>query len=365
MDVSGKHSLSERIKILLNQSTTDDLLTLNYEEGILRLSGFVGKPQSASKQNQKQYLFINNRQISDRMISLSVKEAFGTLLPHSSTPIFVLHLFLPPEIVDVNVHPRKEQVAFINSKEIFTNIKEAITQVLNENNLTFNLAKFKYESSARIGETTSLAGELLKESVLPWNRDEKIDFKPSDKLLQIHQTYILSENQQEIFFIDQHAAHERILYEEFVSTFEKDKKHAFELPKPSSLSLSIIEADLLDENKISLEKAGFIMEHFQGNNYLVRKIPVVFRGRNIEKVIKDILSDLKDDTIKSIDTQSQRMLAFLACRAAVKRGDVLTQKQMKDLVTKLTASPNNITCPHGRPTKIQVSIEELDRLFKR
>jgi DNA mismatch repair protein MutL len=367
LDLSRKQVLSDRVKKLLGQSTFDELLSFNFEDGYFKVSGFVGKPQIASKQNQKQFLFVNNRHVSDRMISLSVREAFGTLLPSSSTPLFILFVTLPPEIVDVNVHPRKEQVVFVNSKQVFDGVKQAITQVLNENNLTFNLAKFKYESSAQIGETTSYSGRYLKESVLPWSRDEAINFKPTNKLLQIHQTYILLQTKNELCLIDQHAAHERILFEEFKYTFENNKKLKihYELSKPLPLSLSLKEAQLIEEYLSYFEDIGFAIEHFQGNNFLIRNVPTIFRGRNIEKIIRDMLSDFEMGTLNSVDARTLRMLAFLSCRAAVKKGDILTDKQMKDILKKLDTTLNNTTCPHGRPTKIQISISELDKLFKR
>ncbi len=367
LDLSKRQNLSDRIKVLLGQSLSQELLPLNFEDSMIKLIGFIGKPQSSSKQNQKQFLFINNRHVTDRMISLSVREAFGTLLPASSTPIFILYLELPPEIVDVNVHPRKEQVAFINAKQIFDGVKQAVTQVLQENNLTFNLAKFKFESSEKIGETTSIAGKYIKESVLPWNRNEAILFKPTNKLLQIHQTYILLETKEGLVLIDQHAAHERILFEEFMHSFEVNKKSktSFEFPKPLTLSLSLKETQLMEEYIPYFENSGFSIEHFQGSNFVVRNAPIIFRGRNIEKIIRDMLSDLEIEAIKSIDIRSQRMLTFLSCRAAVKKGDVLTSKQMKDIIKKLEVTSNNATCPHGRPTRIQISIDEIDKLFKR
>jgi DNA mismatch repair protein MutL len=367
LDFSRQQSLLERIRTLLGESDAEQLINISFEEGMIRISGFIGKPQGASKQNQKQFLFINNRHVTDRMIALSVKEAFGTLLPATNTPIFLLNISIPPEIVDVNVHPRKEQVSFINSKEIFDSVKLATTQVLNESNITFNLAKFKYESSARTGETTSYAGSLLRESVLPWNRDEKINFKPSAKLLQIHQTYILSQTVEGLFLIDQHAAHERVLYEDFIQSFAdaKKKKEIIELAKPISISLSLKETQLLDEHISYFGNTGFIIDHFQGNNYIIRAVPIVFKGRNSEKIIKDMLADLDEEINKSVDTRTQRMLAFLSCRAAVKSGDVLTEKDMKDLLNKLEKAPNDTTCPHGRPTRITINISEIDQLFKR
>ena len=366
-DLPARKDNFDRVAFLLGSAITEQLLPIDYEEGFIKIRGFIGKPHIASRQNRQQFLFVNSRPISDRIISLSVKEAFGTLLPSSSTPIFILSLVLPPETVDVNVHPRKENVSFINSKQIFDAVKTAVTTVLNEHNLTLGLAKFRQENSARIGETTSFAGELLRESVLPWDRSDSISINPSTKLIQIHQTYILSQAKNGLVFVDQHAAHERILYEEFIKSFETKKlqKQSVELEKPLTLEVALNELQIIDENKKYFGELGFMIEEFPGNTIIIRKVPLVFKGRNIEKVIRELVTDLENETIKFVDERSRRMLAFLSCRAAVKAGDVLTDKEMKDILRKLEQTDNNDTCPQGRPTSIQVTLEELHRSFKR
>lgn len=367
LDLPAKSQIEERVKVILGASIFDQLVPLSFEEGYIKISGFIGKPQVASKQNLKQFLFVNNRHVNDRIISLAVKEAFGTLLPASSTPIFLLHLTLPPEIVDVNIHPRKEQIAFINAKQIFDAIKQATSETLQNHNLTFKLVKFKEETSARVGETTSFSGILLKESVLPWDRTPEVTIKPSTQLIQVHQTYIFSQTKDGILLVDQHAAHERILYEKFVKAFEtqKQKNENYVLGKPLSIELSINESQLLEEYHYFFQETGFVIDHFQGTHFIIRSIPILFKGRNIEKIVMDLLADLEHEIVKDIDIRSHRMLAFLACRAAYKSGDLMTQEQMKEILTDLEDTPNNATCPHGRPTRIPLSLEELHRLFKR
>lgn len=367
LDLRAKDNAFERVKVLLGASLFDQLIPLRFEDGYIKIFGLLGKPQVASKQNQKQFIFVNNRHITDRMISLSVKEAFGTLLPASTTPIFLLHINLPPELVDVNVHPRKEQIAFINARQIFDALKQATVETLNSHNLTFKLAKFKQESSARLGETTSCSGVFLKETVLPWNRGEEMTAKPTNSLIQIRQTYIFFQTKDGMFFLDQHAAHERILFEQFVKAFKNKKLQgeSYELSDPFFIDLSLTETQILDEFADWFEKLGFHFEHFQGNSFLIRKAPVVFKGRNLENILREVLSDLENETPRDIDTRSQRMLTFLACGAAVKSGDVLTQNFMQDIVNLLDKTPHNVTCPHGRPTRIQITWDDLNKLFYR
>jgi DNA mismatch repair protein MutL len=323
----------ERIRTIVGETTFQHLLPFSFSEGYITLSGYVGKPNSASS-TPKQYIFINKRNISDKLISLAVKEAFGTLLPQAQSPTFLLFATLPTEAVDVNVHPRKEQVNFLNSQMVFDAIRLAITQTLSQHNLTISQVPWIDDIHVRKGETQSIAGQLLRNAVLPWNREE-IGNSKTTAILQIHQTYILATAQEGLIVIDQHAAHERILYEQFAKSYEEKKKsqETSVLTTPITLTFSLQETQIFEEYKEQVTMGGFELEHFQGNSYVVRKIPKVFQGRNIEKILNEMLSEFAEDrTPKSIDTRTYRMLAYLSCRAAVKSGDVLSVQKMKAII---------------------------------
>jgi DNA mismatch repair protein MutL len=362
-----KKTLIERVEKLLGEHIMHHLLPITSDEGYIKIHGFIGKPQIAAKNNQKQYIFVNNRRITDRTISLAVREAYGTLLPTSFTPIFLIHINVPHEMVDVNIHPRKEQVAFINQKMIFDAVKDTINQTLTSHNITFNLVKFHRADTIRKGETSSYSGKLLKETVLSPEKVSNDELITNAPFIQMEKTYIFTVAKTGFLLIDQHAAHERILFQEFIKTFEEErnKSKTHILSTPVQLQLSINEMQILEEFIQIFKNMGFHIENFAGSTYLIRKIPSVFRGRNIQAIIVDMLSDLTDDMVGSIDLKTKRMLSFLACRAAVKSGDVLAKNQMKQLVKTLTSTENNTTCPHGRPTKIMISSEELQRWFQR
>src|SRR5690606_30734008 len=142
-DFPQKPTIADRVSTVIGSSLADELIPVSYEDGHISITGYIGKPQVALRQNQKQFLLVNGRHISDRMISLSVREAFGTLLPSSHTPVFILSLSLPHEMTDINIHPRKEQIAFRNQKEVFDTIKLCVIQALRDHNITFRMAKFK------------------------------------------------------------------------------------------------------------------------------------------------------------------------------------------------------------------------------
>lgn len=365
-DFPPKNDLRERIRLLLGPTIFDQLLKINYEDGQIHIEGYIGKPQAALKQNLKQYIYVNTRHVTDKMISLSVKEAFGSLLPSSHTPVFILHLTVPYDFVDVNIHPRKEQISFINHKQVFDIVKAAVLQTLSENNITFQLAKFKQEYSAKISETTAAAGIELKHTVLPWNRKDQVTALEKETFEQLYQTYILAITEEQIFFIDQHAAHERILYERFLQEFTDQQMKQHTLKEPITLHLSLSEAQTVEEYFDILQNAGFILENFSGNSYLLRSIPKGYEGRGIEKIIRELLAELATDkTLKTVDIYSERMLAFLSCRAAIKAEDPLDKKQMKNLFVTLMKTSNNETCPHGRPTMTILSREDLNKLFRR
>ncbi|HEX8964887.1 MAG TPA: DNA mismatch repair endonuclease MutL [Patescibacteria group bacterium] len=361
LDLPKETQSNSRIEKLLGQEIMQYSLPVKKEEQYLKLWGFVTKPQLSSKTQNKQFIFVNNRRVSDKLISTAVKEAFSTMLEPTSYPIFILFLDIPFEMVDVNVHPRKEQVAFINSKFIFETIKQVITHVLSVNNITFQSFLPK-----KIGAdtTTSYAGRLLKETVL---EKESLIPTPSSPIVQLHKVYIVTQTKDGVLFIDQHAAHERILFEKLVKEFKQqtESTSSFPLPKPIPLSLPIAEIEIIRENSDFFNKLGFMFID-KGNKVAITHVPALFKDRNPKQLLQNMVDTLQEDLpLQAIDTVSLEMLSFLACRAAIKLGDKLTLEQMEKVISELEKSPNNATCPHGRPTKIVFPLKNISRLFKR
>lgn len=362
-----KKEVIERIKVVWGELYFQQLLPVLFEDAYIKIEGFIGKPQIAGVNNNKQVLFINKRKITDKLLQLAIKEGFGTLLPQTSTPAYILNITIPHEMIDVNIHPRKETVSFIDARIVFDILKYAVTQVLLERNITYNSIVLTDTLQERKGETQTFAASLLKEKVLPWDRESIGELQKKSQVIQIHNLYLFVVTKRGVLLLDQHASHERVIYEQFLEVFEKErqKRTAYVLPKPKTIEFSLVESQIFDEYKESLLQIGFDIEHFQGNAFVIRKIPVVFKGRNVEKIIQEMLASFSDDIPKTIDSRTQRMLAFLACRSSVKSGDSLTPKQCSSIVKELLQTKNNTTCPHGRPTRIEISIENLNSIFKR
>lgn len=364
----------ERIKSIMSEETFSFFLPVKKINSYISISGFIAKPQINTSTQSKQLLFVNNRKINDKLISLAIKEAYGTMIESSIYPLFILFLDLPLEMVDVNVHPRKEQVAFLNNSFILQIVKEAISETLQENNITFQNLSWK---RAGVGTTKSFAANLLRQTVL----DKSIFIKDTTSpILQIKKLYLLYQTKDEIIILDQHAAHERILFEKLEKEFLKQKKKnkAIPLKEPYVLHIPNTEQLLLQEQRKIFEKLGFTFYFSKESQphrkkqinsedrIIVTHVPFLFQDRKPQELIKQLLEDIEEGIhMKDIDKVSEEMIAFLACRSAVKAGDILTENQMEKIIEELEDTPNNITCPHGRPTRISLSIHELNLQFKR
>ncbi len=177
--------------------------------------------------------------------------------------------------------------------------------------------------------------------------------------------FIINPTKNGLEIIDQHAAHERILYQQFIELFSQSKNQTFKLDQPLSIQLNYLQQQTLKDNLQKLEDLRFYFELFGPNNYRLTEVPLIYQDYNLESLIPDLLSEISDQTIKDQDAQTERLIAFLACRRAIKAGDELSVKQMIELVNKLHQTKNYQTCPHGRPTILNISLAELLSAFKR
>lgn len=357
LSTSQEDTTIERITPLLNVDTLSLLLPVKHTQSHIQITGYIAKPQITTTTSAKQLVFINKRKVHDRTISLAVKEAYGTMLEPTTFPIFVLFLEMPYEMVDVNVHPRKEQVNFLNPKAIFNEVKATIGEVLSENNITFQNLSWKRNG---VGTTNTYAARKLRGQVL--SAQEEIT-KELMQPVQLYNLYLLTADTNGLSVIDQHAAHERILFEKLKQAFLKEKEilATYELPTPIVLRLSAAEKVLIDEHRELLSKIGFRIK-----DNLLTHIPDLYQDRDPHELLRHLLERFTDELpLQGVDTVSEEMLAFLACRTAVKAGDKLEEKQVQEIIETIDKTPNAATCPHGRPTKVALSLSDINHLFKR
>lgn len=407
-------SAISRVEHILHQSS-DDLIELNYKHKI-DISGYIGKAHIGIPSRSRQYIFVNNRPVENSLIAKAVGEAYPNLLMNKKYPIFVLSIKIPPDLVDVNVHPRKTEVKFQNTQEIFIEVKNAVysafknTQLItpNKDNLEFEDPNIYKSGSLNkplrndVQEALNFTRQILQKQENPDNNIleeypidntdkgiskadqlESLFEKGSDvdtstlhntnsnfgKIEQFLNKYIVFEMYGELHIMDQHAAAERILYEKYLKQLKNESLNIQTLLIPLGIKISLKDMPIIEENIDLLEKMGIEITLSANDEITLNGLPFELETREMEKLIADLISILKDvGTIdkKHINTELQdRLAASLACHSAIKFGDKLSDEEIIALINDLYECQTPFTCPHGRPTIHTFKSLDLEKLFKR
>lgn len=365
-------SETERLSLAFGDSEAQ-LFALEDQSGMVTLTGRLGSPQASRSSSDKLLFFVNNRPVQDKLLLTAVKDAYASLLDPTRFPIGYLSLTIPNEYVDVNVHPRKEQVAFRDAPSVFDAVLHAVEHTLASQNLTFANLNWKRSTLKQVRQTslrsntqTTPMSRILKETTAPWDirtKKQPVEIAP----IQFHNTFILTQTKRGFSMFDQHAVHERILYEQFKQALlDTDATTPQELSTPINLHLDISSHQQWLEHREVVTKLGFTIQEGKNTTLHITHAPLLFVGRNIEDMFHDLLTNLTTHPHRhTMDRVTHIMLSFLACKQAVKAGEPLTSEQCQELITKLATTAQNATCPHGRPTTVDVSLQELYSLFKR
>ncbi len=333
----------------------------------LRVTGMVGSP--AVNRSSRAYLsfFINRRWISSRLLAWAVEEAYHGLLMTGKHPVAIINISLPANEVDINIHPTKTEVKFQNERPVFSAVQKAVRQALVE-----------MAPTPRIEElaTTYTAPSTTDRPLwAPTGTDHHpIDSPtvaspalllslPALRLLgQLSSSYIIAEGPDGLYLIDQHAAHERILFEQVKQQTSHQKVEVQGLLEPATLEVSPRQDSVLKANYENLAQFGFSMEPFGDKTYLVRTVPVMLHNKDWAGTLRELLDSPSGE---DRNDWSEKMAISIACHGAVRAGQALTDDEMRQLIRQLeqVATPN--TCPHGRPTMIHLSSGQLAREFGR
>jgi DNA mismatch repair protein MutL len=377
-------NLEERIIALTDPSYRDQLLPVNMIKGDYNISGFVGTLNLVRGRPGEQYLFVNRRFIQNRLLNSAVYAAYESLVKRGEYPFSLLNLVLPPDQLDVNVHPRKIEVRFTDEWRIYHVVKSAVREALasilatipsfeqhvgqmvtfgkeidpnqRQEPLWFTPAK-QSESGADLQRAKEYVSNLA-------NQKEEATAIEGSIMWQVHDKYIISQINSGLVIIDQHVAHERVLFEDALLAFDSTPLSAQTLLFPEILEFSIDEYSVLLDILPYLEKLGFRMKENGQNKILLEAIPSDMGWGNENSVIKDIIDHYVANREKS-SSYVENLAASFACHAAVKAGDSLTIEEMQVLVNRLFATKHPYYCPHGRPIIVQLSLEELDQRFER
>lgn len=394
-------NLEDRIDNMLDPTYSRNLLPLNLVKGDYAFSGFVGNLNLVRSRPGEQYLFLNRRFIKDRLMNTAVYGAYESLVKRGEYPFFVINLILPTDQVDVNVHPMKTEVRFKDEWRVFHVLKAGVNDALRTVLDTvpgFNQS-FESSSQANFGNTPFLGQSFRPPAeTIPTNPNQSdMDFlnpKPiqpaqvnlerakdyasklagaptdapdtisTENIWQIHKKYIVSEINSGLVMIDQHVAHERVLYEEAIKAFESTSMASQTMLFPEVLEFSPDDFDGLLDVLPYLEKIGFKIRKQDETSIRIEAIPSEMALGNERTVIREILDNFLKEQ-KQYSSFQEGLAAMFACKAAIKAGDSLTREEMQELVNRLFATEHPYYCPHGRPIIVQMSLDELDGRFER
>ncbi len=397
LHTSGDGSRRSILAALYGVDTAKQMLEVMSEEDGLRLMGFIS-PTSLTRSNRKEItFFINGRWVHDVSLSSALLQAYHTLLMVGRYPLTALFLEIRPDEVDVNVHPAKAEVRFRNQDRIFSFVQRSVRKALLAYSPVPNVA------SSLWGTTRTVPGEPARHVGLDWsighdeeisvgggplsvdsgqlpaanlqsqieNRKSEID-RPSFAAIpllrligQIGATYLVAEGPDGLYLVDQHAAHERVLFEKLMAQHGMKNIPSQSLLTPTVVTLPPQSATSLLIQLPVLQQFGFDVEEFGPNTFQVRAMPVLFMGSDATAALRALVEDFEEDETPLQNEIEARLVARVCKRMAVKAGQVLSNEEQRALLSNLESCDSPRTCPHGRPTMIHLSVDMLERQFGR
>jgi DNA mismatch repair protein MutL len=395
----GTDGLRRRIAVLFPSPAgdiSDDMIETQSSEKGLEIYALMGKPEISRTSNKFQYIFLNGRFIHDKFISHAMKEAYRGLLEPNRFAVVFLFIKMPLEDYDVNVHPTKNEVRFFNANLVHSQILGAMRERLLGTNLSTPVqlpSTTQYNASSR---TRPVQDQKIADAMADFFKKHRSSSQPqfkfkhssavgthvrepvnfvvpippaaqSDrKFIQIHDSYIVAQTDEGFVLIDQHALHERIMYENLCKRVRENKLQSQKLLMPESFEVTEAQTEVLENNSQLLEKLGIEIVPFAPRTMAIQAFPTLLAKADPLDFIQDLIEILEN---KQADIDSDRLLEEIldmaACKAAIKAGQKLTPAEIEQLLAEKENVDCSSRCPHGRPTTIEFSISEMEKQFKR
>ena len=357
------------------------LYEVDYKGGNIGVHGFVASPDAARTTSRGLYLYVNGRFVRDKVLNHAVMEAYAGHLMKGKFPLVVLFVSLPHDQVDVNVHPTKNSVRFEAPKQAHDVVARAVSESLQK----FDRPKWgqtltmkprhrpiPYRLSPSHGKVSEPKPELTfrtpshEPETTPPLWQEK-SFSSLRVIGQLHDTYIVCESEDGLVLIDQHAAHERVVFESLKAAYGRSAVSTQGLLVPETLELTHREAGILETLIEGLRDMGLEVEPFGGKTYLIKSVPALLAGRPIKPLVMEIVEKAAEiGLVSGLDRGVDECLSIMACHGAIRANQKLAEEQMKALLEQLDALGHAAShCPHGRPTHVHRSLRQVEKAFKR
>jgi DNA mismatch repair protein MutL len=373
-----------RVEAILGREIFHHLQPVEFEDGEIHLAGFASLPSFSKGNADGIYLYVNRRFIKDRMIYKAIIEAYRHVIPVGKSPVVILFVTLPPSALDVNVHPTKAEVKFRDPERVFRTVHGALSS-LHAVSSPPTRGAYEDEGNGRPRsqvtplptlplqphpvQISSVGGDkgatsMLRETGIP---EWKVERKTGWRLLgQVQGTYILCEGEEGLIFIDQHAAHERLLFEKYRKEHEAGTLSSERLLIPIAVELSTEESFILMAHLEAFQSMGFEIDPIGERTYAIRSTPSIADQRDPKEMVREILDELSFIKREGKGTEAiQTMLVTLACHSAIRGNFALRREEMDELVGSLYSFRLSTTCPHGRPVFFVIPLEKLAKQFKR
>lgn len=369
MNIPRASGPRERILQIYGREFVEELLEVHADNPGLTTTAFVTKGEHFRSSKSHQFIFINRRPVKDQTISHAVYQAYEGLLPHDTHPVFFLFMDIDPGKIDVNVHPTKREVRFENKDLIHRFVSSGLREEIRKERSHYT-APF-IEPSAHSFPQRPLPGPVVSVAPPGYGEplmgergvSENIDllYQPSLPFLYLGDTFIAMAGKGGLTLIDHHAAHERILYENFLKGMNLN---SHPLLFPRQLKLSHKEYALLLENKDTLREMGMEMDDFGHDTLIVRSLPEALEEADLRGILSDVAAALGEG-IRPFIPLKEILAARIACHSSVRGKEILHQEEFHQLLHRLEGTDNPDQCPHGRPTRVFFSLDDLKKMFKR
>lgn len=397
---SGNNNPKDVLYNIYGREVVKDLLDLNYDGDSLKVKGYIGKP--AISRGNRTYInyFINGRYIRNETITKAIIDAYKPYVMQHKFPFTSLYFEINPEFIDVNVHPQKLEMRLTNGDEIYTIIYDELTKALSKREMIPSVSLGKEQKSKKVLNKSDIMPEPFeyerKKEFKTRNITSDIVFKELEsaekhdgkqmeifaedtsaflsreafdghKIIgQVFSTYWLIEYDKKLYIIDQHAAHEKVMFEKILYKANKKESLSQNLFPPIVLTLSLNEVETIEKYKENLEEIGYTFEHFGGNEYSVRTVPSDLYNLSEKNLLLEFIDELgNENPVNSSPQIIQEKIASLSCKAAVKGNHIFSLDEGRALIKELLILDNPYYCPHGRPVITSLTQYELEKMFKR
>lgn len=397
--------LRQRIEQVYGLEFSENLHPLNITKTAVEISGYIGTPDNTRINRSGQKFFINRRAVRSTSLSFALRYAYEEILPKNRFPVAVLFFTIDPSSVDVNIHPSKKEVRILGERFLQDILIKTVKKVFQEQGLYVRpdkpaFDKSFYDNPSNAANPEQFSFSEIREKAARWNppaelasnaagsssavsSSDQTNFQVSQQTIidgresnpfgivqvlgQIHGSYILAETENGLAVFDQHAAHERIIYEEILAAFEQRPSQAQKLLLPLTLQLDLQERSLMEKYLPDFEKIGFGINSLGGGTFAVDAVPVFLSDGDSTRMLQDTLHELLEEQFsRSHEKRQKALAATLACKSrSVKAGASLAAAEMQHLIRKLGVAQNPHTCPHGRPTFFILTEHEFEKRFKR